>query len=129
MAMVFQVEHEGASREFYIRMKLTAPFKYLGVNIGMRRLPRVAFEPPLERLRAKISRVKLLLFKRCFNRFRSIYCQVDGSRKQFLTKLMNIVGDFCEETVMAMGLPLAAWRGPCKSKDEGGLGFRSVFDS
>lgn len=39
---------------------------------------------------------------------------------------MNIVGDFCEETVMAMGLPLAAWRGPCKSKDEGGLGFRSM---
>lgn len=41
MAMVFQVEYEGASREF--------------VNIGMRRLPQVAFEPPLERLRAKIS--------------------------------------------------------------------------
>jgi len=43
-------------KRFLHMNKTHCPLKYLGVNIGigMRRLPRVAFKPLLERLRAKL---------------------------------------------------------------------------
>jgi len=111
-------------------------FKYLGVNIGMRRLPRVAFEPLLERLRAKISSWKghALSFAGKVNLIQAvfqlipIYLLSSGwVPKTVLVKM----DEYCRRFLWSRdgdghGLPLAAWRALCKSKDKGGLGFRRM---
>jgi len=86
--------------------------KYLGVNIRMKRLPRVAFELLLERLRAKLSSWKGRALSFAGKITHSSSATVDSSLfnvkwmgpKTILDKMMNATGDSCgAKNVMVMG--------------------------
>ena len=110
------------------------PYNYLGVVIGMKRLPLSAFNPLLERIKSKLAawKSKALNFagKSTFVQTvlpsipfyllssgwvpKSLLEKVDAHYRKFL---WSTYGE-------GHGLALASWEELCMTKANGGLGFR-----
>jgi len=112
------------------------PIPYLGVNIGMKRLPLSAYNPMLERIRNKLSSWKARALS--FSSKAILVQSVIQSIPVYLMSsgwvpktLLDEIESYCTGFLWSKdgercNLPLVSWEKMRKSRGDGGLGFRQL---
>jgi len=112
------------------------PIHYLGVAIGIKRLPLSAFNPLLEKIRGKLSAWKVRTL--CFAGKSTLVQSVLQSIPVYVTSsgwvsesFLEKVDGYCRRFLWSKdgdsrGLSLVAWDSLCRLKANGGLGFKKM---
>ena len=110
------------------------PIMYLGVNIGMKCLPLSTFNPLLEKIRAKLASWKgrALSFAGKSTLIQSVLLSIPVyllSSGWVPKAILDKIDGYCRNFLWngdgtGRGLILSAWDGLCRSKEDGGLGFK-----